>query len=177
MNDRGALPGLVSLLLRPAPRAPLAMLLTRAVRRILSERPELIDRLGDTAHADIAVVPSDLPFGFLIRLRGQAASVEVIDPCEADHAAARIHGPLLLLLGLLDGTYDGDALFFSRDLTIEGDTEHVLAMRNTLEEACLTPAEFVGLGGAAARMLDNGAGRALALARRILQAPPASPMT
>lgn len=174
MNDRGALPGLVSLLLRPAPRAPLAMLLTRAVRRILSERPELIDRLGDTAHADIAVVPSDLPFGFLIRLTGQAASVEVVDAERADQAVARIRGPLLLLLGLLDGTYDGDALFFSRDLVIEGDTEHVLALRNTLEEACLTPAEFIGLSGSAARMVDQGAARALSLARRILQAPPAS---
>ena len=52
---------------------------------------------------------------------------------------ARIAAPLIVLLGMIDGTYDGDALFFSRDLVIEGDTEAVLALRNAIENAELAP--------------------------------------
>ena len=47
----------------------------------------------------------------------------------------RIAGPLLGLIGLIDGTYDGDALFFSRDLVVEGDVEAVLALRNAIDDA------------------------------------------
>mgnify|MGYP000333163309 CR=1 FL=1 len=86
-------------------------------------------------------------------------------------AAARVRAPLLVLMGLLDGTYDADALFFSRDLAIEGDTEAVLAVRNAIEEAELTPAELLGLGGAPARLLDRAASDGLSLLRRRLGAP------
>lgn len=168
---RGGLPSLISLLLRPAPRFPLALMLTRAVRRIVRERPDLIDRLGPTATVPVAVIPTDLPFCFRVLLCGERARVDVVDADEAATAAARIRGPLLVLLGLMDGTYDGDAVFFSRDIVIEGDTEHVLALRNTLEEASLTPAEFVGLTGTTAAYANSGANRLLAVARRILDAP------
>ena len=42
---------------------------------------------------------------------------------------------MLALLGLIDGSYDGDALFFSRDLVVEGDVEAVLALRNAIDDA------------------------------------------
>ena len=48
---------------------------------------------------------------------------------------AHIAGPFAALLGMLHGTMDGDALFFSRDIIIEGDTEAVLALRNALDDA------------------------------------------
>ena len=38
-------------------------------------------------------------------------------------------------MGLVDGSYDGDALFFSRDLVVEGDVEAVLALRNAIDDA------------------------------------------
>ncbi len=134
-SERGQLPDLVSLLIRPLPRLPLAALLTQAVRRTVRNRPDLIERLGATARVPIAVMPSDLPFAFRVILNDDRARVDIVNADDLDDTAARISGPLLVLLGLLDGTYDGDAVFFSRDLTIEGDTEHVLALRNTLEEA------------------------------------------
>ena len=37
------------------------------------------------------------------------------------------------LIELLEGRVDGDALFFSRDLAIEGDTEVVLMLRNAVD--------------------------------------------
>lgn len=42
---------------------------------------------------------------------------------------------MLGLIGLIDGSYDGDALFFSRDLVVEGDVEAVLALRNAIDDA------------------------------------------
>lgn len=47
---------------------------------------------------------------------------------------ARIAGTFLTLLEMVDGRADGDALFFSRDLMVEGDTEAVVVLRNALDD-------------------------------------------
>jgi predicted lipid carrier protein YhbT len=39
------------------------------------------------------------------------------------------------LFDLIVGPHDGDALFFSRDLTIQGDIGAVLALRNAIDNA------------------------------------------
>ena len=36
---------------------------------------------------------------------------------------------------MIHGAYDGDALFFSRDIVIEGDTAAGLALRNAIDNA------------------------------------------
>ena len=48
---------------------------------------------------------------------------------------ARIAGPLSALIGMTDGSYDGDALFFSRDIEIDGDMEAVVALRNAIDDS------------------------------------------
>jgi len=174
-SGRGALPAVVTGLMAPLPRFPLAFALTRAVRDLARRRPELFERLDAFADREIAVMPSDLPFAFVIEPRGEDARVRVVDPEEAEHAAARVRATLLVLLGLLDGTYDGDALFFTRDLVIEGDTDAIVALRNTIENAELTPAELAGLKGALGRLVDRAVGDGLGLARRLFHAPDAHP--
>ncbi|NEW89604.1 sterol-binding protein, partial [Rhodopseudomonas sp. WA056] len=37
--------------------------------------------------------------------------------------------------GMTDGSYDGDALFFSRDIEIDGDMEAVVALRNAIDDS------------------------------------------
>jgi predicted lipid carrier protein YhbT len=174
-SGRGALPAVVTGLLAPLPRFPLAFALTRAVRDLARRRPELFERLDAFAEREIAVMPSDLPFAFVVEPRGTAARVRVVDHAEAERAAARIRATLLVLLGLLDGTYDGDALFFTRDLVVEGDTGMVVALRNTIENAELTPAELAGLRGPLARLVDRAVGDGLGVARRVCHAPAADP--
>src|SRR5450759_3342112 len=49
------------------------------------------------------------------------------------HVAA-IAGTFFNLLDMIDGSLDGDALFFSRDLQVSGDTEAVVALRNALDD-------------------------------------------
>lgn len=43
----------------------------------------------------------------------------------------------MTLAQLAQGNGDGDALFFSRDITIEGDTEAIVALRNALDDSSL----------------------------------------
>ena len=58
-------------------------------------------------------------------------------------ADAAIRGALKTLVDLLEGRLDGDALFFSRELAIEGDTEAVVALRNAVDDAEIDLAEDV----------------------------------
>lgn len=74
----------------------------------------------------------------------------------------------------MDGTYDGDAVFFTRDLVIEGDTDAVLALRNTMEEADLSPAEFLGFNGRPREVVDGATNKTLGHLRRLLDAPTAT---
>ncbi len=170
-HARGAMPGLVRDLVRPLPRLPLAVFLTHMVRRLAYRYPEVFERLGDYSSISLMIDPIDLPIRFRLLLVGPRSRVDVVVDDEPAEAAAHVRAPLLLLLGLLDGTYDADALFFSRDLTIEGDTEVVLAVRNAIEDADLRPAELVGLSGPLARMFDQVVDEGLALLRRRLGAP------
>ncbi len=47
---------------------------------------------------------------------------------------AAIAGLFFNLLEMIDGSQDGDALFFNRDLRVTGDTEAVVALRNALDD-------------------------------------------
>ncbi len=128
------LPPLFSLALRPLPLLPLQPLLALLVRRIKQDHAEIFERLGSHAGKRFGIDPSDLPFAFLLepeRLRPRLTAVRTL-PADVD---VRICGPLACLIGLVDGDMDGDALFFSRDLVIEGDIEAALALRNAVDDA------------------------------------------
>ena len=59
----------------------------------------------------------------------------ISEPCSS---AARIAAPLVVLLGMIDGTYDGDALFFTRELAVSGDTAAVVTLRNILDRETIS---------------------------------------
>ncbi|WP_298964835.1 SCP2 sterol-binding domain-containing protein [uncultured Roseibium sp.] len=162
-----SLPPLISTLIAPLPKTPMEVLLTRFTRRLVARRPELLQRLGAVVKVPIAIVPDDMPHAFLLSLDNDKSSVEICDKDQITRAKAVVRAPFLVLLGLLDGTYDADALFFTRDLKIEGRTEHVLALRNTLEEADLTPGEFFGLSGRPAQWMNGFSGTLLDKAKRL----------
>jgi len=90
-------------------------------------------RLGDHGQARFVLDPTDLPVSMLLEPRAGQPRVHLSR--RQLHGDARIAGPLAGLLGLVHGAYDGDALFFSRDLVIEGDTAAVLALRNAIDDA------------------------------------------
>lgn len=127
LSPRTVMPvGLICAALRPV--------LDRVVRRLAMQHPEIFARIAPYETADFVIVPSELPFALHLRpdplsplLR--AVPKDRLPPCEA-----RIEGRFLLLLELVDGESDGDAAFFARDLTISGNTEAVVSLRNALDD-------------------------------------------
>ncbi len=153
-----ALPPPLALLLKPLPLLPLRLILQRAAESVVRRRPGLCARLEEHAEKLFLIDPIDCPFVFRLRLHPDRPMIEPRRREEAGSWDARIAGVFAALLGMVHGAYDGDALFFSRDLLIEGDTEAVLALRNALDDAEIDlsteiAAAFGPAGGAAERVV------------------------
>jgi predicted lipid carrier protein YhbT len=144
--------------LRFAPLTPLSLAGARLVTNLGQRHPSLFARLGAQAEKTFLIDPTDLPFVFRLAPQPDAPRLEAFRREDAGRWDARIAGPLAALLGMVHGVYDGDALFFSRDLVIEGDTEAVLALRNAIDNeeidlaaeaaALFGPLEFLASGPA-----------------------------
>ncbi len=127
------LPAALAFGLRLLPLAPLSVSLTAYSRNVARRHPGLFRRLGDYSYTKFVLDPTDLPFVICLDPNGGQPRVTLTRG--RGDGAARIAGPLAALLGLVHGVFDGDALFFSRDLIIEGDTSAALALRNAVDDA------------------------------------------
>ncbi len=128
---------LAGLALRPVPPALLRPAVAFAMALMRRRHADVFARLAPLGTRLVEIDPTDLPFRFLLRLDPERPALDIIgeDDSETEAPAARVHGPLAALIALLQGRIDGDALFFSRALVIEGDTEIVLALRNAVDAA------------------------------------------
>ncbi|MGA2893493.1 MAG: SCP2 sterol-binding domain-containing protein [Xanthobacteraceae bacterium] len=131
---QGLLQTIPKWLLAGVPLALLQPILSHIATHVARSRPELFARLG--AHVDklFLIDPIDLPFVLLLQpnaRRPQLTASRRLPPPRHDAAIA---GTFLDLLGMMDGSLDGDALFFSRDLQVSGDTEAVVVLRNALDD-------------------------------------------
>lgn len=155
------LPVALALAARPLPLTPISFVLGRVTRRLSLAHPVLRRRLGDHAARRFLLDPVDLPVVLLLRPDpGTMTAHRRARPPAHD---ARIVGPFSAFLALMHGAADGDALFFSRDLTVEGDTAAVLSLRNAMDDAELDLTEVLaGLAGPLGPPLR----RALGLAER-----------
>ena len=166
---------LVGLLLRPIPKALLRPPLALAMDRMVRRHPRVFERLRHLAGALVVIDPVDLPFALALDFAPPPRGPGLRVATESDAAAARatVRGPLAALVDLLEARLDGDALFFSRDLTIEGDTEAIVALRNAVDGEEIRLAEdlasILGPLGGPARDLAALAGRVLGQAARDLE--------
>ena len=121
-------PPYVSRVTQFLPLLPLERLIARAADRIASEHPEFFDRLDSYATRSFVIVPTDLDWIAALTFHNNRVQIRLARSLDAfPKRDVTVTAPFLSLLDLLDGQEDGDALFFSRDLTVEGDTEAVLA--------------------------------------------------
>ena len=126
------LPRTVLLLAKPIPLPAVQAVASAALRALLKKHPKLFDRLGEHAAKTFAFAPTDIPFAFAVApLLG---TITVTRPGRVLRADATISGPLVLLLAVAEGRVDGDAEFFARELSITGDMEAVLALRNAIDD-------------------------------------------
>ncbi len=115
------------------PLGPLSLSLNALTKLIAGNHPGLFRRLGPHASARYILDPTDLPFAICLEPNGGSPRVRALR--RKISGDVLIAGPFAALLGLVHGAYDGDALFFSRDLVIEGDTSAALALRNAIDDA------------------------------------------
>ncbi len=171
---KGELPYLMRLLAAPSGVLPLGFFLTRSLRDLARRKPQLFERLGEHRRTSFFIDPTDLGYAFLIVPDGAAAEVKMKSKKARGASDVIVRGPLLSLLGLLDGTFDGDALFFSRSISISGKVDALLALRNAIEDADLKPSDFIGLGGGIGSLADSLVLNTVAIARRLAGAPAGS---
>jgi len=120
------------LLLQPLPLAPLNIFLSAIFQQMHRRHRDVFERLAAIDSPNFLINPVDLPFFFILDANPTKPILKAIDTMPSTPAAT-ISGPLAMLVSLLEGEIDGDALFFSRTLTISGDTEAVVALRNAID--------------------------------------------
>lgn len=103
----------------------------------------MFNRLGPWVGQDYLIDPVDMPFVLHLRPDAKAPVLRALSRRRDQPHVARIRGRFLDLLELVDADLDGDALFFSRDLVIEGNTEAVVSLRNALDDVDGSIAERV----------------------------------
>jgi predicted lipid carrier protein YhbT len=172
---RGHLPPIIANATGLLPLLPLEVIARRLMSNAMAARPSFAVRLGEYAGRTFAIDPVDCPFVFLIKPaqgpNSGRTDMKVVRRAVGQTYDARIAAPLVVLIGMVDGTYDGDALFFSRDLSIEGDTEAVLALRNAIENAELDPSTVLGLPKSLQGPVNRGTRMLFVELRRLLDAP------
>jgi predicted lipid carrier protein YhbT len=97
------------------PLAPLTLLLTRLARQLMRRHPGLQRRLGVHARCRFLLDLTDMPFLLLLEPGGAAPRVRAVARRHPPAHDTRIAGLTSAFLGMLHGSLDGDALFFSRD--------------------------------------------------------------
>ncbi len=148
-----------------------APVLTRAaavlMRRLERRHPRLFRALAAQPPMLIGIEPSDLPHRFLLRFGGGAVSLAAAAHF-AQTPSATVKGRLAALLALLEGRLDSDAAFFSREITVLGNTAAIVTLRNALErDAVDLFAATTEVFGPAARVAQR---MALTLERHIVLA-------
>lgn len=166
-GEEMSLPAFARRILPPFAGLPLGPFLTLSLRSLARRRPQIFERLGEHRHARYLIDPTDLPFAFCVVPDGASAVVRVVLRSAETPSDVVIRGPILVLLGVLEGTLDGDALFFHRAISVTGKTEAVVALRNAIEDAELRPSDLLGLTGALGRFADVGILGGLDVARRV----------
>jgi predicted lipid carrier protein YhbT len=150
----------------PLPLFLLDPVLGRILRRVTAAHPDPFDRLGAHRHEHFLIDPVDLPFMLHLRADPEAPDFRAVDRRRVPPHVARISGTFLDLLMLMDTEQDGDALFFSRDLVVTGNTEAVVCLRNALDDVEEPIAEQVAdLFGPAGWLALNRLRRAAAAAQ------------
>jgi len=130
-------------LLPAPPLFPIQPILRRIVTKIATDNPDMFGRLGPHFSADFVIDPVNLPFVLILRPDPENLLLMARKRSDIPPHDARISGDFLDLLMLVDGETDGDALFFARDLTISGNTEAVVCLRNALDDIDGSIAESV----------------------------------
>ncbi len=106
--------------------------LEKSIKIIQDKHPSIFNRLSEE-EIDFVIDAIDLPFMFYLKISKSSPILKAIKKTEKPYPSATIKGTLINLLRLFEGKVDGDAMFFSKELTIEGSTATTVALRNAID--------------------------------------------
>lgn len=138
------------------PLFPLQPLLRRMLKSVATAHPGIFNRLGPHKNKRFMIDPINLPFVLILEPDPENLHISARRRTDCLAYDARIAGTFLTLLDMIDGNLDGDALFFSRELIVEGDTEAVVCLRNAMDDLDGSVADDIAavMGSAGKRMLS-----------------------
>jgi len=138
----------VSLALATLPQPLIAGPLRRMTRTLPQRYPKLAVRLAELKGKRLLIAPDELTYAFLLDFPEGSLTIDLVDPGQAPDTDAQMRGPLRLFYDLVRGGRDGDALFFSRELTVTGDMTAAVTLRNAMDGAGVDLfAEFLDIPG------------------------------
>ncbi len=109
-------------------------LLVEAMTIVQQRRAAVFERLASLGESVVRIEVSDLPIAFSLALGSRPDRPWLrVTPEVLPGTTAVVRGSLGTLLGVFEGRYDGDALFFARTLFFEGDTGVVVGLRNAID--------------------------------------------
>lgn len=134
-SDQLLPPGaIVKRLVAPLPLWPLTVTLSHLVDRLMLRNQTVMARLAPISGTKFAITARDIGLTFHVVINESAILVHTARTPDPD-AHVTIDGTIKQLIALLEGEIDGDALFFSRDLAVAGNTEALLTLRNAIDSA------------------------------------------
>lgn len=134
-HDQFLPPGvIVKRLIAPLPLWPLTVTLSHLVDRLMQRNQTVMARLVAISGTKFAITARDIGLTFHVVINESTILVRTARTPDPD-AHVTIDGTIKQLVALLEGEIDGDALFFSRDLAVAGNTESLLTLRNAIDSA------------------------------------------
>lgn len=112
----------------------LAPILHRIVNVLSRKHPSIFERLGPHTKTSYLIDPTNLPFALFLQPDPARPVLRAVARKALPAHEALIRGSFETLFELIDSDADGDAVFFSRNLVIEGNTEAVVSLRNALDD-------------------------------------------
>jgi predicted lipid carrier protein YhbT len=104
------------------------------VKGITQRRPEFFARLGPHIGSSYALDVTELPFVLLLKPNPQKPEMTAHRRSEKIASDASISGPFMDLFKVLDGRGDSDAMFFSGNIKVSGNTEAAVCLRYALDD-------------------------------------------
>ncbi|MDR0483805.1 MAG: SCP2 sterol-binding domain-containing protein [Alphaproteobacteria bacterium] len=123
---------ILGIFLKKIPLSLLQPFLAKSLQVVQEKHPRIFERLS-SEEFDFIIDAIDLPFVFYLKPSQTSPILKAIKRGENLQASATIKGTLSNLLQLFEGSADGDAMFFSKELVIEGSTAATVALRNAID--------------------------------------------
>jgi len=109
------------------------LILNSVANKIYRNHPSMAERLQPIINSSFFVKITNLPFNVFFTIEEKGVAVKALHNSEQPTADLTISSDLTSLVNIFEGDEDGDKLFFSRKLQINGNSEALVTLRNAID--------------------------------------------